>query len=198
MPVLIAASGHQRLTERWPAARAAPAIALGVVALGLSAHAYYYFYRHQTVTVHTAHGSYRALDAAGPAIQRTVDYVRAHSPPGSRLVALPDDPGLYFMTDRRPALNHVVIFPRFLETGADERGQIARLRAARAPLYVQGARRFDNFDFTGFGVDFNVALGEALNRLYRPVATFGDYAHPNPDGRPSEAFRVYVLRDGSR
>ena len=197
LPLLVAAIGHQILADRWPAARPAPAIALGAIAASLTVHAYVGLYRDHRVTVRTARGSYAADDRAGPQIQRTVDFLRARARPSETALVLPDDPGLHFMTKLRPALYELTFLPGTLDSEADERRAVARLRRGRTRFVVIGARRFDQYGKPEIGKDFNRLLVDYVRRAYRPVATFGDYEHPPRNAEPSQAFRIYELVGGT-
>jgi hypothetical protein len=97
------------------------------------------------------------------------------------------------MTDLRPALYELTFLPGTLDSVADERRAVARLRRERPRFVVIGARRFDQYGKPEIGVDFNRVLVDYVKRAYRPVATFGDYDHPPRNAEPSRAFRIYEL-----
>lgn len=192
LPLLVAAIGHQRLADRWPDARPVAMGALGVAAVALAVHAYVGLYRDNNTRVHTARGSYVASDRAAPQIQRTVDLIQRITPRRDPLLALPDDPGLHFMTDRPPALYEITFLPGTLDSVADERAAIRRLERDRPPLVVLGARRFDQYGRPEIGVDFNRLLLDYVRRAYRPAARFGDVDNPPRGSAPSEAFLIYA------
>jgi hypothetical protein len=196
LPLLVAAIGHQILADRWPAARPAPAVALAAIAASLTVHAYVGLYRDHGTTVRTARGSYAADDLAGPEIQRAVDFLRARTRPDETALVLPDDPGIHFMTELRPALYELTFLPGTLDSVSDERRAVARLRRERPRFVVIGARRFDQYGKPEIGVDFNRVLVDFVKRAYRPVATFGDYDHPPRNAEPARAFRIYELAGG--
>lgn len=194
LPLLVAAVGHQAIAVRWPRARPAVLAALGVGAAALSVHAYVGLYRDNNTLVRTARGGYLASDRAAPAIQRTVDLLRARTRPGEPLLALPDDPGLHFMADRPPALYEVTFLPGTLDSVADERQAIDRLHRVRPPYVVVGARRFDQYGKPEIGVDYNRELLAYVRRSYRLAVTYGDVRDPPRNSMPSEAFSIYVRR----
>ena len=67
------------------------------------------------------------------------------------------------MTDRRRRSTRSMLLPGLLDSRADERRAIARLRAARrARTPSSGARDFGAYGFTTFGIDYNQALGAYL------------------------------------
>jgi hypothetical protein len=134
-----------------------------------------------------------ARPPAAREIQRTIDLVLARSPRDSTLLALPDDPGLYFFTARRPALYEITFLPGTLDSAADS-AAVARLQRQRTPLVVLGARRFDQYGYPRIGVDFNRILMGYVRRNYRTIAVFGDVAHPPRNSMPSEAFTVFARR----
>jgi hypothetical protein len=193
--VLLLGVLHQRVGERWPAARPASLLALGAVATALGAYALVALYPDQNTAVHTARGTVMMDAQAARAFQPTIDYVRGHSRPGEPILALPADAGLYFMTGRPPALYDVMFLPGLLDSKADERGAISRLRRERVRLAIVGDRRFVGYGFTRFGVDYNQLLASFLRSHGGPVAVFGDPAAPAPGGtNPTRAYSVYRLR----
>ena len=193
LPLLVAAIGHERLARRRPGAEPALLGALAIAAIALSVHAYVGLYTDNNTEVTTARGSYLANDVAAPAVQRTVDVVRSRTLEDDPLLALPDDPGIHFMTDRRPALYEITFLPGTLDSVKDERAAIARLRHERPPLVVIGARRFDQYGLPTIGEDYNRELLEFIRSRYSVTATFGDVNHPPRGSMPSEAFTVLRL-----
>jgi hypothetical protein len=193
LPLLVAAIGHERLARRRPGAEPALLGALAIAAVALSVHAYVGLYTDNNTEVATARGSYLANDVAAPAVQRTVDLVRSRTREDDPLLALPDDPGIHFMTDRRPALYEITFLPGTLDSVEDERAAIARLRRERPPLVVIGARRFDQYGLPTIGEDYNRELLEFIRSRYSVTATFGDVEHPPRGSMPSEAFTVLSL-----
>jgi hypothetical protein len=193
LPLLLAAIGHERLARRRPGAEPALLGALAIAAVALSVHAYVGLYTDNNTEVTTARGSYLANDVAAPAVQRTVDVVRSRTREDDPLLALPDDPGIHFMTDRRPALYEITFLPGTLDSVKDERAAIARLRRERPPLVVIGARRFDQYGLPTIGEDYNRELLEFIRSRYSVTATFGDVDHPPRGSMPSEAFTVLSL-----
>ncbi len=156
-------------------------------------HAYVGLYTDNNTEVNTARGSYLANDVAAPAVQRTVDLVGARTQAEDPLLALPDDPGIHFMTDRLPALYEITFLPGTLDSVKDERAAIARLRRERPPLVVIGARRFDQYGLPTIGEDYNRVLLDFIRSHYSVTATFGDVDHPPRGSMPSEAFTIMSL-----
>src|SRR5436190_9574041 len=99
-----------------------------------------------------------------PAFQRTIDDLDHRTRAGEPILALPADAGLYFMTDRRPALYDLMFLPGLLDSRADERAAIARLDREQAPLAMVGERRFVGYGFSRFGGDYNRILAAHLER----------------------------------
>jgi Dolichyl-phosphate-mannose-protein mannosyltransferase len=193
VPLLLATIGQERLADRWPAARPALRGAFAVAAAALAAHAYVGLYRDNNTEVNTARGGYLASDSAAPALQKTLDLVRAQTQPPDLLLALPDDPGIHFMTDRRPALYEITFLPGTLDSKADEREAITRLGKGRPPVVVIGARRFDQYGLPTIGKDFNRDLMNFVRAHYVVEANFGDVDDPPRNSMPSEAFTVLGL-----
>lgn len=197
VPLLLAAIGHDRLAARRPTARPALLGALAIAAGALAVHAYVGLYRDNNSEVTTARGSYLANDVAAPALQSTVDLVRAQTTSSDPLLALPDDPGIHFMTDRRPALYEITFLPGTLDSSADEREAIDRLRSDPPPVVVIGARRFDQYGLPTIGEDFNRDLLDFIESRYAVADTFGDFDNPPRGSMPSQAFTVLQLESAT-
>lgn len=189
--VLILALLHQSLAERWPAARPALLGALGAVGVGLAAYSLGGLYSDDNTLVRTARGSYVSNDAAAPAVQRALDLVDARTRPGEPILALPSDGGFYFMADRPPATYELMFLPGLLDTTADERAAVARLRRERVRYVVLSARDFSPYGFRTIGVDYNRYLISSLRQGSQTVARFGDTHRPVAGSYPSDAFTVY-------
>ena len=97
------------------------------------------------------------------------------------------------MTDRRPALYEVMLLPGLLDSRADERRAIARLRAEGVREVVIAARDFGAYGCATFGVDFNRTLGGYLARATRERMTFGSLTDPAGGTYPSRGFTVLRL-----
>ncbi|HMI69823.1 MAG TPA: hypothetical protein VK510_07490 [Solirubrobacteraceae bacterium] len=193
--VLLLGVLHQRVGERWPAARQASMLALGAVAAGMAAYSLIGLYPDQSTAVHTARGTVMMNAQAARAFQPTVDYIERNTRPGEPILAVPADAGLYFMTGRVPALYDVMFIPGLLDSRADEQLAIARLRREGVRLAVVGKRRFVGYGTTTFGADYNRLLAGEITGSGAPVATFGDPSKPAAGGtNPSEAYRIYRLR----
>jgi hypothetical protein len=191
--VLVVAILHDRVGRRWPAARLPVLGALGAVALGLLAYSIHGLYGDDSAPVRTPRGTFVTQSAAaGPlaAVVRTVD---RDSAPGDRLLAAPSEGGLYFMTDRRPALHELMLLPGLLDTRADELAAIARLRAQGVRTAVVAARDYGAYGSGTFGVDFNPTLGRYLAGATRERKTFGSLTEPAGGTNPSRGFTVLRL-----
>jgi hypothetical protein len=189
--VLILALVHQSLADRWPAARPALLGALGAVAVGLAAYSVGGLYSDNNTLVKTARGSYVSNDSAGPPLQRALDLVDRGTRPGEPILALPSDGGFYFMANRPPATYELMFLPGLLDTTADERQAVARLRRERVRYVVLSARDFSPYGFRTIGIDYNRLLISSVRRGSRTVATIGDTRRPVAGSYPSDAFTVY-------
>ena len=190
--VLLLAVLHDRVARRWPEARVAAYAALAAVALGLATYAQAGLYGDDDATVDTPRGSFVTSAAAAPALQRTIDFVRARTAPGEPLLAVPSDAGLNFMTGRPPALYDPMFLPGLLDTRADELAAIAELDAEGVRYAIVSRRRFDGYDFERFGGDYNRLLMSRIEREGPPVAVFGDGVAAGTN--PSTSFAIYALQ----
>ena len=190
--LLLSAIAHERIGERRPELRPVLLGALAAVAVSLVAASITGRSADEPYKVSTARGAFFTTPEAGPPLQDTIDFLRAHSRPSDELVALPADAGVYFGTGLRPGLYELTVFPGTLPTGADEDAAIARLRSRRVPWVVLGNGRFTAWDAPRIGVDFNRRLIDAIRSDYRVRTEFGDFATVPKD--TSTAYRVYELR----
>jgi hypothetical protein len=132
--------------------------------------------------------------ASAPALTKAVAAVDAQTRPGQPILAGPADGGLYFMTDRPPALHEVMLLPGLLDSRADQVASVARLRATNVGAAVIGARDFSAWGWKTFGVDYNRLLGDALRRATVSSQTVGRLSDPAAGTNPSKGFTVARLR----
>ena len=191
--VLLLGLLHQRIGDRWPAARPAVMAALGAVAAGIVLYTTVALYPDKTTTVRTAAGTYVGDDRSAVAQQQAIDFVRARTGPGEPVLALPADAGLYFLADRPQPLYENMFLPGLLDTRSDERAAIARLQREHVRYALLSTRDTSAFDSGRFGSGYDPLLGRYL-RSGRLVATFGDIEAAPGGGNPSQGFRVYALR----
>jgi hypothetical protein len=192
--VLLLGILHARLAERRPGARLAIHGALGLVAAGLAAYALGGLYVHDTTAVHTPRGTFLTTAAAAPAIQAAVRRIDTLTSPDQRILAAPVDGGLYFMSDRRPALRELSLLPGLIASPGEERAAIARLRRERVTLAVIGSREFSSWGSRTFGVDYDPLLGQYLRSHAPAVETLGTLSNPPGGTYPSQGFSVLRLR----
>ena len=195
--VLLLAVFHQRVAQRWPQARTASYAVLAGVAVALAAYAQVGLYRDDGATVHTPRGSFVTTATSAPALQETVDYINGHTEAGEPLLAVPSDAGLNFMTGRRPALYNPMFLPGLLDTRADELAAIHRIDAEGVRYAVVSRRRFDGYNSSYFGVDYNRLLAARIEREGPPVAEFGGGV-PVGGTNPATAFAIYQLTPPSK
>jgi hypothetical protein len=192
--VLLLGILHERVAARWPQARAAVLGGLGLVAAGLAAYALGGLYVHDTATVRTARGSFVTTSAAAPALTATVRQIDAQTGPGERILAAPTDGGLYFMSDRLPALYELTVLPGLIATPAEERAAVARMRRERVALAAIGARDLSIWGTPTFGVDYNKLVGAYLQEAATATTTVGTLANPVGGTNPSQGFTIVRLR----
>ncbi len=96
------------------------------------------------------------------------------------------------MTDRPPPLYDVMFFPGLLDSRADEREAIARLRREGIRYAIVSKRRFDGYGFSHFGVDYNRLFAGFVERR-PPVARFGQGQPAAPGTNPSSSYTVYRI-----
>ena len=190
--VLILGLLHQRVADRWPGARVVAIGALAAVAGGIALYNMVALYGDKHTVVHTAGGSYVANDQSAGAEQQVIDFLRSHTSPGEPIVALPADGGMYFFADRGLPLYDVAALPGLLDSAADERAAIARLKAGHVRYAVISERDTTAFETGRFGTGYNRLLGSYLfsGHLVKSVGRAGDAAG---GGTPSRTFRIYEL-----
>jgi hypothetical protein len=191
--VLLLGIFHARLAERHPGASGAVLGVLGLVAVGLATYAIGGLYRHDTTPVHTARGTFVTNAQSAAALQAAVIRVDALTHPGERILAAPLDGGLYFMTNRRPALRELSVLPGLIDSPAEERTAIARLRRYRVKLAVLGARDFADWGTPTFGSSYNRRIGAYLRSSKLGLETFGTLASPAEGTNPSQGFSIFEL-----
>lgn len=192
--VLLLAVLHDRLSRRFPEARGALYAALAAVAVGLAAYAQVALYPDSSAAVRTARGSFLTTPASAPAVQETIDYLDSHTRPGEGVLAVPADSGLDFMIDRPAPLYDAMFLPGLLDSRRDEREAIARLEAEHVRYAVVDRRRFVDYRYERFGVDYNRAFSAWIRRNGAPVATFGEIQAEPPGGtNPPTSFEIYRI-----
>ncbi len=192
--VLLLGILHTRVGERRPRARMASFAALGLVAAGLAAYALGGLYAHDTTAVHTPRGTFITTAAAAPALEGAVRAIDTSTHPSERILAAPDDGGLYFMADRPPALYELTLLPGLLATPAEERAAMARLRRERVTLTVIGARDLSAWGTPTFGVDYDKLLGGYLRGAEISSEVIGTVVRPVGGTNPAKGFTVVRLR----
>jgi hypothetical protein len=190
--VLLLGLLHQRIGDRWPAARPAVMAALGAVAAAIALYAMVALYPDKTTVVHTAVGSYVAEDSSAAVEQEAIDFVRSHTVAGEPVLALPADAGIYFLADRPPPLYENMFLPGLLDTRADEVAAIARLKQEGVRYALVSTRDTSSFDTGRFGTGYDRLLGRYI-RSGTMVKTLGDPSIAPGGGNPSQGFRVYAL-----
>jgi hypothetical protein len=191
--VLLLGILHARVAERRPQARVAALGTLGLVAVGLAAYALGGQYSHYNTPVHTPRGTFVTSAEAAPALQAAVDQIDTHTTPNQRVLAAPVDGGLYFMSNRRPALRELSILPGLIATSAEEQAAIARLRSEHVTLAAVGAREFASWGTPTFGVNYDPLLGAYLRGTASSATVAGTLTDPVGGTNPSKGFTVYRL-----
>jgi hypothetical protein len=186
-------------------------VLFALAAATLSAHAYLGLYRDFSVRVDTPNGSFVADAAAGDAMNGAFDRLADLGiEPGERIVAMPQEPGFYFLTGARPALYDSTFLPGVLATREDdEEAADALLSGDGVPRQNRPARDEDyvpprlvietnwNFGLWGYkrqGEDVNRALHQAVVDNYDVVGRFGDTESLPPKLSLGRAFTIYELR----
>ena len=191
--VLLLGILHARVAERRPHAATAVLAALGLGAAGLAGYALGGLYRHDDTAVHTARGTFLTTAQSAAALAPTVRSVDRLTAPGERLLAAPLDGGIYFMTDRRPALRELSLLPGLIVSNGEQRTAIARLRREHVRLAVLGARDFSDWGSATFGTDYDRLIGSYLRRASPSREDFGTLAPPAAGTNPSLGFTLYRL-----
>jgi hypothetical protein len=191
--VLLLGLLHQRVGDRWPSSRPPVMAMLAAVAAGIALYAVVGLYPDKGTTVHTAAGDYVGDSRSADTQQQAIDFLRGHTAPGEPVLALPADAGIYFLANRPQALYENMFLPGLLDTEADERAAIARLRGEGVRYALVSTRDTSAFETGRFGSGYNQLLGRYL-RSGRLVASFGDLGAAPGGGNPSQGFRIYALR----
>lgn len=191
--VLLLGLLHQRIGDRWPAARPAVMAALGAVAAGITLYAMVALYPDKSTVVHTAAGSYVAANSSAAVEQQAIDFVHTHTSPAEPVLALPADAGIYFLADRRPPLYENMFLPGLIVTHAQQAAAIARLKREQVRYALISTRDTSAFGTGRFGTGYDRLLGRYL-RSGRLVTTIGDPRIAPGGGNPSRGFRIYALR----
>ena len=138
------------------------------------------------------------LAQGASALQATIRQVDRDSEPGQAILAAPTDGGLYFMTDRRPALHELTLLPGLLATPAAEAAAVARLRQQHPALAVIGARDLSVWGTPTFGVDYYKLLGAYLRGETSTKTVLGTLTDPSGGTIPSKGFTILQLRSEQR
>lgn len=192
--VLLLGILHARVAAKRPGAAVAVNAALGLAAAGLAAYALGGLYRHDDTPVHTARGTFLTQASSAAALQPAVRAVDALTSPGQRILAAPLDGGIYFMTDRRPALRELSLLPGLIVSPAEQRAAIARLQRETVGLALLGARDFTDWGHPTFGVDYDPLIGAWLRARSSSRSVFGTLAEPVQGTNPSNGFTLDRLR----
>lgn len=191
--VLLLGLLHQRIGDRWPAARPAVMAFLAAVAAGIALYGALALYPDKGTTIHTAAGSFVGDSQSAAAQQEAIDFVRENTRPGEPILALPADAGMYFLTDRPQPLYENMFLPGLIVSVAEQREAIARLKREGVRYAILSTRDTSAFETGRFGVGYDRVLG-AYIRSKPLVASFGDPSAAPGGGNPSQGFRVYALR----
>ncbi len=193
--VLLLGILHARIAARRPRAAAASMAALALAAAGLAAYALGGLYRHDNTVVHTARGTFMTSSQGAGALQSAVASVDRLTAPGQHILAAPLDGGIYFMTDRTPALRELSVLPGLIVSAAEQRAAIARLRRDHVGVALIGARDFSDWGSRTFGVNYDSQIGEYVRRHSASSQVLGTLAAPVAGTNPSLGFMLYRLRD---
>jgi hypothetical protein len=190
--LLLAAILHQRIGDRWPTARGASLAVFAVVVVSLVLALAKGTTASHTQLVRSARGEFATTPAAAPALQRTIDFVRAHTRPGEPILSLPYG-GLYFLVDRPHALYNLAFLPGDVPSVAEQRTAIAQLQRERVRYIVLGNARFVEWGEPQIGVNYDRLLLAFVARDYRLTASFGAFGS-TLGGPLSDAYRIYESR----
>jgi 4-amino-4-deoxy-L-arabinose transferase-like glycosyltransferase len=191
--VLLLGILHVKLAERRPRAAAPILGVLGLIAIGLAVYAIGGLYRHNNTAVHTARGTFLTSAASAPALQGAVEKIDELTQPGERILAAPLDGGLYFMSDRRPALRELSVLPALIKSPAEEQRALARLHSDHVRLAVIGARDFSDWGTKTFGVNYDARIGAYLRSSSLTPIVVGSLKSPVGGTNPSQGFTVLRL-----
>jgi hypothetical protein len=191
--LLVAALLHREAARRWPKSGGAAVLAMTVIALGMLGYSLHALYGDESMAVHTARGTFKAEPAAASVLGKVTAEVRRTTAPGEKLLAAPSEGGLYFMTDRRPALYELMLLPGLLASKADEEHAAARLREQDVRTVAIAARDYRAFGAARFGRDFDRTLGRRIDAATTSRTVIGTLEDPAGGTYMSRGFTLLRL-----
>jgi Dolichyl-phosphate-mannose-protein mannosyltransferase len=136
--------------------------------------------RTHTVAVSGPGGTIRATAPDGMVYARALTWIDRDTRPGEPVLLAPQLTALYELSERADPVPQISLLPGTLPTAADERREIAVLRASGVRLAVIDRRQFTEYGHTRFGGSFDRTLAAWIHRSFTHVATL---TAPGPDGR---------------
>ena len=115
-------------------------------------------------------------------IQKGSAFIRDHTRPTERILALPYDPLYCFLAGRRHAVRELWFGRAALITPREEAGIIQAVEAQKVPLVIlSNQAEIPGFGFGYFGRTHCQKLAEYLTGHYQEVKTFGSWDIRNPN-----------------
>lgn len=136
--------------------------------------------RRHTVAVTGPGGTIRAAAPAGSAYAGALAWIDRETRPGAPVLLAPQLTALYELSGRRDPVPQISLLPGTLPTAADQRREIAILRASGVRLAVIDRRQFTEYGHTRFGGSFDRMLAAWIQGSFTHVATL---TAPGPNGR---------------
>ena len=100
------------------------------------------------------------------------------------------------MTGREPALYEAMLLPGLLDSAADERAAVARLRREGVNFAAVGARDLSDYGSRTFGTDYNTIVGSYLDKHTVDRRVVGRLADPVAGSGPSRGYELLELDAG--
>jgi hypothetical protein len=136
--------------------------------------------RRHTVAVTGPGGTIRSTAPAGSVYAGALAWIDRETRPGAPVLLAPQLTALYELSGRRDPVPQISLLPGTLPTAADQRREIAILRASGIRLAVIDRRRFTEYGHTRFGRSFDRTLAAWIHGSFTHVATL---TAPGPTGR---------------
>lgn len=137
------------------------------IATGAVAHAA--DYRGRDFALRFPRGTIWTTQKDGLPMKQTVDYLRAHAPPGTPVAVLPEEQLINFFAETPHPTSDTGVGPGWLATERDEARFLDQIRSAGTPFVILSRRRYVEFRAGGLEA-YEPEVVETLYRRYSLVA----------------------------
>ena len=134
----------------------------------------------------TARGSLYVHPSVGPALEGLLRAVEARTAPDDRVLLLPEDNAVHFLSGRRSVTHHYQLIPGILDVDG-ERALIATAEREHVRFASVSNRMTAEYGVPFFGRDYCGEIGRWLRERFTRTETIGN-ADPNPPIEPGLLF----------